>query len=730
MLKSVSVLLISLLLAGCFKTAPHQAQLSDPLTEPQVSVALPDEIVTNLTPVEFVGSPEFDPLVDTVEPIPVVEIVEPALPYYGDFPLETHPRVEKLLARYTGNGRRAFATWLQRAGRFIPEIQTIFAEEGVPLDLAYLAMIESGFNTRAYSWAHAAGPWQFIESTGNIYSLKNDWWRDERCDLEKSTRAAAKHLSYLHQRFDGNWYLAVAAYNAGGGKIRKAVKASDSRDFWVLADGKVLSDETRYYLPKLLAALTIVKNLDAYGFAELDFAEPLDYETVSVATMTDLEIIADFCGVTYEQIKSLNPNLKRWSTPPQLRNYPVHVPSGTAEKFHQRYAELPENQRASYHRHQIKSGDSLLALANKYQIQVADIIALNKIENPRALQLGDDLILPLREGFTALPVEALADKYVRTRRRTYTVRKGDSLWSISRRFDVSEKQLRVWNKLGWSNTIQPGLLLAVSQRGKANARAVKHKGKSYKVKSGDSLSTIAHKFNLSQQQLRNWNRLGKGNLIRVGQVLALSSGPSTRTLAKTKTHKSPASGTTYKVAAGDSLWTIGRRFNLSSEQLRGWNQLGENDFIQPGQLLALSAHGLPVVPVSKGVAVDATKYAGKTYRVRAGDSIWSIAKRYDLHGTDLQIWNQLGESDVLQLGQVLALSAIESEPVAVVKSKSDERPARKLIYKVLPGDSLWGIGQQFGVKSEMIRAWNDLSNQHQLHPGQTLTLLVPVSQQG
>lgn len=404
----------------------------------------------------------------------------------------------------------------------------MFAEQEVPLDLAYLALIESGFNMRAYSWAHAAGPWQFIEGTGELYGLTNDWWQDGRLDIERSTLAAAKHLKYLSKRFDGNWYLAVAAYNAGGGTVNKAIRKSDSKDFWVLSQGSVLREETRNYLPKLLATLTIVKDLEAYGFADVDFLEPFAFDTVAMASSTDLEVIADFCGVSYKEIKDLNPELKRWCTPPSVKNYPLRVPAGTAQKVSELYSLLPTDQRARYERHQIKSGDTLQALAKKYQIRVDDIVSLNKINNPRGLQIGQNLILPLKEGYTTLPLAELGDSYKRSSRQSYTVRKGDSLWVISRRFDVSEKELRVWNKLGWSDLLQPGQKLMVS-------------------KAGASKATKA--------------------------VVAASNGPTKKMV--------------YKVAQGDTLWGIGRQFNVATDEIRRWNELSKGHILQPGQKLTL-----------------------------------------------------------------------------------------------------------------------------------------------
>ncbi len=531
MVKYILILLLLLPFLGC-----QPAQQIMGILPP--GERIPESLVPVVEPVQIppiITEKNHHPVVTKLElpaattlPEPITEYLhtDSALPYYGDFPLSEHSRVDTLIERYIGSSKATFSRWLERAGRYIPKIQMVFADEGVPLDLAYLAMIESGFNVRAYSWAHAAGPWQFIESTGRLYGLKNDWWQDERLDLERSTRAAAKHLKYLYKRFDGDWFLAVAAYNAGGGTIRKAVKKSGSRNFWVLTEGHVLREETKKYLPKLLAALTIIKNLEGYGFADLKFSAPLEYETVTLETSTDLEIIAKFCGINYQELKELNPELKRWCTPPGRKDYQLHIPFGSADQVRELYAELPKDQRARYHRHQIKSGDTLQGLARKYRIRINDIIALNKIKNPRALQIGSNLILPLKEGFTTLPTNALEDSYVRSQRKIYKVRRGDSLWSISQRFSVTQKQLRVWNKLGWSNLLRPGQILAVSKAGR-------------------------------------------------------------HTIAKVKRQKEPSRKLIYKVISGDTLWDIGRQFNVAAEQIRRWNELSRDHILQPGQKLTL-----------------------------------------------------------------------------------------------------------------------------------------------
>jgi len=443
-----------------------------------------------------------------------------------DFPVVENEKVQYFIDYYTQRNSTVFRRWLERSGRYLPRMREIFEEEGLPQDLAYLAMVESGFNNRAYSWAHAAGPWQFIESTGKLFGLENDWWRDERRDFEKSTRAAARFLKDLNRQFDGDWYLSVAAYNAGAGKIRQAIRKYNTNDFWQLCHGKYLQAETKNYVPKLLAILMIAKEPEKYGFTDLEYFEPFDFEVAQIPSATDLEIVARICGVSYEEIKGLNPELKRWSTPPGVKNYSLRIPAGTLDAFVEDYAKVPLSERANYAHHRVKQGDTLLALAKKHGIRVDDIVSLNHIANPKALRVGTDLVLPLKKGFTSRPVDELADDYVRTRRATYTVRKGDSLWSVSRRFDVSEKELRVWNRLGWSNVIRPGQTLIVSAKAVKPVRSAKKKDEPlrkivYQVKSGDTLWGIGRQFDVETREIMDWNNLPQNHVLRPGDSLTL-----------------------------------------------------------------------------------------------------------------------------------------------------------------------------------------------------------------
>jgi len=447
-----------------------------------------------------------------------------------DFPVVSNAKVEFFIGYYTGRGREVFTRWLERSSRYLPQMREIFAEEGLPRDLAYLAMVESGFNVKAYSWAHAVGPWQFIQGTGRMMKMKTDWWYDERRDFDKSTRAAARYLKDLNRQFDGEWYLAVASYNAGPGKIRSAVRKTNSRDFWVLSRTKHLRAETRDYVPKLLAALTIARDPESFGFTNLDYQQPYDYEVVTIPSVTDLEVVARLTGATYEEIKELNPELKRWCTPPGVDAYRLRIPAGTSTAFLDQYAQLPKADRANYLHYRIRSGDTLLAIAQKHNVRVADIVSLNSIRNPRALRVGTDLVLPLNKSYTHRAVDELRDDFIRSRHQVYTVRNGDSLWSISQRFSVSEQQLRVWNRLGWSNVIRPGQKLVVSA--KAVKPAVKSAVKStpaksgtqkiaYRVQPGDTLWGISQQFSVATGAIRDWNNLSENHVLHPGDVLTL-----------------------------------------------------------------------------------------------------------------------------------------------------------------------------------------------------------------
>ena len=522
------------LLSACAAVAPKSGSDNARAADGVTTVATTERSKCVELPPQHLDEPEIT-AADTAlltAPVPEEAVVETDKPQpvarpLFDFPVEENEQVRAMIRRYTGSGRQTFARWLRRSGRYLPMMREIFAREGLPRDLAALAMVESGFNSNAHSWANAVGHWQFIESTGRMFGLKNDWWRDERRDVEKSTIAAARYLKYLYGQFDGNWYLAVAAYNAGPGKIARAVKKYHSTDFWQLSKGRYLRAETRDYIPKLLAALIVSKQPEKYGFCNLEYEPPLQYETVTVPQTTDLDVLARLTGSSYAELKTLNAELKRWCTPPGVKDYRLKVPVGHAEGFAQKYAAVPADQRARYRLYRIKAGDNLGSIARRYHVRVRDIVALNKIGNPRALRIGKKLILPLQPGYSTQVVAELKDDYQRSHRRTYTVRSGDSLWTIARKCGVSTRDLRRWNRLGWSNVIKPGQVLAVSAAGRSKAprrvarnNTVRRK-MVYSVRRGDTLWAIGRKFAVNTRDIRHWNGLDADHVLHPGDKLTL-----------------------------------------------------------------------------------------------------------------------------------------------------------------------------------------------------------------
>lgn len=435
-----------------------------------------------------------------------------------DLPVVENDKVRYFIDYYSGPARNGFVRWLERSGRYLPMMREIFAEEGLPMDLTYLAMIESGFNDRAVSSAKATGSWQFMESTGRIYGLENDWWRDERRDTLKATRAAARHLGDLYRRFD-DWYLAIAAYNAGSGKVERAIKLAESRDFWKLARGTYLKPETKNYVPRFLAVLILAKEVDKYQFSEISYQPPLEFDVVKLPSSTDLDIIARLCGVSYEEIRNFNPELKRWCTPPDSGAYPVRIPIGKAESFRRQYASIAPDRRANFHRHRIKPGDTLLGLASRYGIKMNEIVALNGITNPRALKVGRDLILPLQPGATFSAAAIKGDSVRTGRTQSYKVRKGDNLWSISRRFQVSTKEICVWNGLSPSKILQPGQVLKIVGSGGKNVS--NQKKMVYQVRPGDTLWAISRRFDLKTRDIMTWNNLKSSHVLQPGDRLTL-----------------------------------------------------------------------------------------------------------------------------------------------------------------------------------------------------------------
>jgi membrane-bound lytic murein transglycosylase D len=377
-----------------------------------------------------------------------------------------------------------FDEGLRRGSRYLPMIQDVFRVEGLPSDLAYVPLIESAFNPNAQSRAKAKGMWQFMSGTAKENGLKQDWYIDERSDPEKATRAAAAYLKTLGGMFDGDWHLALASYNGGPGRVQKAMTRSKKNDFWDLsATSRFLPNETREYVPMILAAIVIAKNPSQYGF---DFAPeaPLSYERVTLEEAVDLRHVAEWTGAAIDDIQALNPELRRWTTPVRTPNYDLKVPAGTGDALRARLSESSPESLTALQWYTVKRGESLLTIARQLKVKQSDLAEANFISAKSRVATGQRLIVP-REPTTLLAARTDAP--------------------------APEPQMAVGH-----SAVPPKASLAASTNAQLEPQKIV-----YRVKKGDTLSSIARLYNTSVASLKSWNARIVGTQIHVGDRLTI-----------------------------------------------------------------------------------------------------------------------------------------------------------------------------------------------------------------
>ncbi|MFH2056183.1 MAG: LysM peptidoglycan-binding domain-containing protein, partial [bacterium] len=453
--------------------------------------------------------------------------------------------------------------------------EQVFAEEKVPHDLVYLPLIESGFKTSAYSWAHAVGPWQFISSTGRLYGLHRDWWFDDRRDFEKSTRAAARHLRDLYNQFD-DWYLALAAYNAGAGRVSGAIKSLKTKDYWKL--DKKLKRETRDYVPLYLAAMIIAKNPEKYGFTDEKEA-PLEYVEVTIDKCLDLRDVARELGSTYDYLKALNPSLLRKFTPPSKNRWTLRIPQNAEEDFWAAYEKLQSPQNSTWVRHKVERGETLSSIAKDYRTSVNALRDANNLKSSRIIA-GRTILVPVPDDGS---YGSSSGRTYAADGNTYKVRRGDTLWDIAKGLGTTVTALRSLNGLSSKSKIYAGQVLRVSGSSSSSGSSSETfvATTSYRVKKGDTLGKIAKRFGTSIAALQNQNNLRNASNIRVGQLLEVpGSGSSTSSSGSGKL-------VVYVVKAGDTLWDIAKAFSCSVRDIMSLNNLRSHE-IRVGDKLRIS----------------------------------------------------------------------------------------------------------------------------------------------
>jgi membrane-bound lytic murein transglycosylase D len=306
--------------------------------------------------------------------------------------------VKRNISFFSEKIKEKFSLWLSRSGKYLDLMKGILKEKDVPEEIVFLSLIESGFNPFAYSPARAAGYWQFIASTAKRYGLKINWWRDERRDPVKSTEAAANYLKDLYEMF-GSWNLAMAAYNAGEGKILKALNKTKTDDYWSLLNTRYIKSETKDYVPKFIAASLIANSPQNFGFEDLEYHRPLNYDEVTIELPVDLEVIAECTETTEEVIRGLNPELRRWCTPPDVPEYVLKIPEGKKDLFLKNLSQIPEEERFSIDIYKVKKGDTFKRISKNTGIPVQVILDLNSMEKIIPLKAGVKIYLPPKGKF-------------------------------------------------------------------------------------------------------------------------------------------------------------------------------------------------------------------------------------------------------------------------------------------------------------------------------------------
>jgi membrane-bound lytic murein transglycosylase D len=444
-----------------------------------------------------------------------------------DIDVETynsHHRVRWYLDFFLGPGRERMQIWLNRMQRYEPMIRERLAREGMPGDLVYLALIESGFSNTATSRAKAVGMWQFMKGTAKFYDLRVDSWVDERRDPFKATDAAVRHLRDLNARF-GSLYLAAAAYNAGSGRVSRGLRrlrhdesglASDAA-FFRLYDTRLLRRETKDYVPKLIAAAVIAKEPVRYGFTVAP-AEPLVYDSIVVPTMTGLDVIARLADTTVATIRELNPQFLRLATPPAKPSV-VRLPPGRGPATVAAYAELPPEKRVTFLEHFVVRGETMGGIARKYRVSGRLLADANPKVNPRRLRVGQRLIVPTGGAISTSMARHMSDPVPAAGTNSsgwHRVKRGETLSGIADEYGVSQRDLRGWNDLDAQGRIKAGQRLRVSAPGEKTSSARTHI-----VRWGDTLSGLAKRYGVSVGALRRANGFSEGSTLRAGESVKI-----------------------------------------------------------------------------------------------------------------------------------------------------------------------------------------------------------------